>query len=311
MRAVQTPRALTSINVPPVVLLYFIDRMAVYFRRETMTYATLMVHLQLGQSNAGRLHLAGDLAERFKARVIGIAACQPQQIIYDMGYCSEDVINQCRNELNAEIETAEAEFHAALHPRVSDLSWRSSITMKLLPDYLAEEARSADLLITSLGLRGSLFDMNRYVDIGDLVMQAGRPVLVVPDDADTPKFGTALVGWKDTREARRAVADALPLLQQAAHVHVVEIAAEDDMEAARLRVADVVAWLQLHGVTAEAVALRSTGHDDSSLNGIAQHHGADLIVAGAYGHSRLREWVLGGMTRNLIQHADRCTLLSH
>jgi len=276
-----------------------------------MGYTTLMVHLQLGTSNAVSLQVAGDLAGRFHAKVIGIAACQPLLTTYDSGCWSGGAIEECRAELEREIQVAEMEFHAALRSRVSDLTWRSNLTLDPVADYLAREVRSSDLLITGLTQSGSLFDRSRYVNIGELVMQAGRPVLVVPASAERRGFERVVIGWKDTRESRRAVVDALPLLQHATHVCVVEITAEPELEAVRTRLADVVEWLGRHGVTAEAMASPPTGDDDSGLDDIANQQRADVIVAGAYGHSRLREWALGGMTRQLILRPGRCSLVSH
>ena len=139
----------------------------------------------------------------------------------------------------------------------------------------------------------------------------GRPVLVVPNAIGHLKLERIVVGWKDSRETRRAIADALPLLKQAAAVSVAEIAVEDAMPEARAHVADVVAWLQGHGIVAQAVASLSTGDDATGLYTIAQDLGADIVAAGAYGHSQLREWVLGGVTRDFLLRSDCCSLLSH
>ena len=276
----------------------------------TYAYATLMVHLELGRSNAGLLQIAADLAARFHASVIGIAACQPLQVIYGEGFVSGDLYEQDRQELDKEMKAAEAEFRSALQACAATLEWRSAVTFALLSDYLAREARSADLVITGVA-SGDLFDASRSVNSGDLVMRAGRPVLVVPATTGKVKLERILVGWKDTRETRRAVSDALPLLKNAAHVAVVEIAAEDELTAARSRLEDVAGWLKRHGIKAECLASPSTGDDATALYAVAQDQGADLIVAGAYGHSRLREWALGGVTRDLLLRANFCSLLSH
>jgi nucleotide-binding universal stress UspA family protein len=275
-----------------------------------MTYATLMVHMQLGETNAGVLQVTGDLARRFDAKIIGIAACQPMPIGYEGGYWSGQAVEQCRLELEREIREAEAEFRATLKSH-GDLAWRSTITMQPLADYMAREARCADLVLAGVVKPESVLDMSRQVHLGDFVMQAGRPVLVVPAKVGTAGFTSAVVGWKDTREARRAVVDALPLLRKAARVCVVEIAAEDELDEVRDRLADVAAWLERHGVVAKTLAAPSTGSHEAMLETIAVEHGADFIVAGAYGHSRLREWALGGMTRRLITHPDRCVILTH
>jgi nucleotide-binding universal stress UspA family protein len=280
-------------------------------RGEIVIYGTFMVHLELGRSNARLLEMVGDLAGRFDAGVIGIAACQPMQITYGDSYVSGDLIERDREEIQKEIKAAEAEFRDALHTRASNLECRSAVTFGSVSDYLAREARSADLVITGVDRNALLFDSSRHVSIGDLVMQIGRPVLIVPAAADRLRLERVIVGWKDTRETRRVALDALPLLKRADHVVVAEIAAEEELAVARTHVEDVVGWLERHGVVAEALACRSNGDDASRLNDIAQEQNADLIVAGAYGHSRLREWVLGGVTRDLLLRADRCSLVSH
>ena len=275
-----------------------------------MTYATVMVNLQLGRSNANLVQVAGDLAERFGAGVIGIAACQPMQIVYGDAYVPPNLIEEDRKQIDMELTAAEAEFRTGLQGRVSRLEWRSTVTVYSLSRYLARQARSADLLVTGVDRDVSLFDMTRHTDLGDLVMQAGRPVLVVPTAAKV-KFDRVLVGWKDTRESRLAVLNALPFLAKAAQVTVAEIADEEVLAEARTDVADIVGWLKNHGIKAEPLAVASKGDDAAQLSAIAQDQNADLVVAGAYGHSRLREWVLGGVTRDLLLHTGRCSLLSH
>ncbi len=276
-----------------------------------MTYSTLMAHLDLGVPNEGLLRVTADLAERFKARVIGIAACQPMQITYGDGYMSGDVIEQDRAEIEKETNKAEARFNAVLHGKIANLEWRSTVSYLSLADYVAQQARATDLLITGPDQKGSPLDSSRRVNIDDLVMRAGRPVLIVPPSVDGLKLESVAVGWKDTRETRRAVADALPFLKQAGRVTVIEVAAEDELPAARDRLRDVVDWLKQHDIAAKSVASPSTGDDGAQLDAIARNNDASLLVAGAYGHNRLREWVLGGVTRDLLLRPGRCSLVSH
>ena len=150
-----------------------------------MTYGSLMVHLDLGAPSVGLLMVTADLAERFKARVIGIAACQPMPIAFGDGYMSAEVIEQDRAESEKETNRAEADFRAALHGRVVDPEWRSTISYMALADYVAGQARAADLLITGPDRKGPSLDSSRQVNIGDLVMRIGRPVLIVPPDVAT------------------------------------------------------------------------------------------------------------------------------
>jgi nucleotide-binding universal stress UspA family protein len=124
-------------------------------------------------------------------------------------------------------------------------------------------------------------------------------------------FRRVLVGWKNTRETRRAIADALPLLQRAEFVLLAEIAQPAELSAVRERLAGVANWAARHDVEVETLAVPSDGQDALALHGLVIEHGMDLLVAGAYGHSRVREWVLGGVTRDLLLRAKVCALVSH
>jgi nucleotide-binding universal stress UspA family protein len=122
---------------------------------------------------------------------------------------------------------------------------------------------------------------------------------------------SVLVAWKDTAEARRAVSDALPPLRKSAEVTIVEIVEDEADRAATLsRVKDVGAWLSRHGVVAFELVPAEKGYAAKQIGQIASDVGAGLIVAGAYGHSRFREWVFGGVTGRLLNPLDRCSLLS-
>lgn len=278
-----------------------------------MTYTSLMVHVQTGSSNAGLLKVTADLAERFDARVIGIGACQPIQMVYSDAYMSADLFEQDRKQIEQDLKETEAEFRSIVGARIRHLDWRSIVSYGPLADDVAVEARCADLVVTSEDQKLASRNTSRHVDAGDLVMQAGRPVLVVPAAADKIAFDRIVVGWKDTRETRRAIVDALPFLKAARDVSLVEICAKEELEAVGRRLVDVVGWLGRHGVTAQPSAMTeaSTEDDAERLGAIAQDKNADLLVGGAYGHSRLREWVLGGVTRDLFLRADRCALVSH
>lgn len=276
-----------------------------------MTYATLMVQFEIGHSNAGLLQLAAGLAKEFQAGIVGVAACHPMQVLYSDAYVAGDVLEQNQELVEDEIRAAEAEFRSVLRDRVSSLEWHASVVSEPLSEYFACEARSADLIITKVDQSPPLFDTTRYTNIGDLVMRAGRPVLVVPQSVDTLRLEHVVIAWKDTRETRRAVVDALPFLEKAGCVTVIEIAADDELPATRARLEEVVLWLKRHGVGSEFRAVRSTGDDTMDLSAVAAENSADLIVAGAYGHNRLREWVLGGVTRDLLLRAERCSLVSH
>ena len=119
-----------------------------------------------------------------------------------------------------------------------------------------------------------------------------------------------LVAWKDTREARRAVADALPLLQLAKQVLVVSVN-EDDYAAERESLSDLLTWLQWHGISARSDVLPLKGSVVETLEVAALSIGADMVVAGGYGHARLQEWLFGGATYDLLRLPKLHRLLSN
>ncbi len=273
-----------------------------------MTFSTLMVHVDLEQPNDARLRIAGDLAEKFNAKVIGIAASNPQPPYYAGGSVARGFVEHERIEVKKRMDEAEARFRAAIGGRARDVEWRSALARP--NDYVAREARAADLIIAGSNRDGVLIDRLRQLDPSDLVMVAGRPLFVVPPEAEYLKLDSVLVAWKDTREARRAVVDALPLLHKAKEVNVVEIVeGEAGRGAAQDRVNDVAAWLKRH----EILAFPKVMHAASEAEQIDRiwKTEADLVVAGAYGHARLREWVFGGVTHNLITRSRRCSFLTH
>jgi nucleotide-binding universal stress UspA family protein len=277
-----------------------------------MTYATVMVSLALDQSNEARLEAAGQLAERFDAGIVGIAASQFSPPLYfTSGELAQDLIDEGQASIKKRIGELEGQFRKAVKNRAKQVEWRSAIDFPAR--YILREARCADIIVSG-GDRGAFSDPLAVASPKDLVMQAGRPLLIVPDSADWLDLRSVLVAWKDTTEARRAIADALPMLRKAKNVTVAEILEEGGSRpAAASRVRDVVAWLSRHGVSASERVAEKDGDQDATaqLDGIAGDMGAGLIVAGAYGHSRFRELVLGGMTQHLITQSARCVLLSH
>jgi nucleotide-binding universal stress UspA family protein len=121
-----------------------------------------------------------------------------------------------------------------------------------------------------------------------------------------------LIAWKDTREARRAVSDALPFLHSATHVTIVGICETEDEGSVSKQVNDVADYLARHGISGDPRVIPDRGVSAAEqLTNLARKEGADFLVAGAYGHSRLGEWFFGGVTRNLLAASPICCLMSH
>ena len=158
---------------------------------------------------------------------------------------------------------------------------------------------------------GVAADHLRTVDAGGLILSAGRPVLLASSSYAPVKAESVLVAWKDTREARRAVVDAMPFLTAAREVVVATIE-EADRREARESAADVVRFLMKHGAKARSEVIDvARGYAPDALVEIAREVKADLIVSGGYGHSRLREWAFGGVTKSLLQTASLHRLISN
>jgi nucleotide-binding universal stress UspA family protein len=278
-----------------------------------MTFATVMVSLALDQSNDARLEMAGQLAEQLGAGVIGIAAAQFAPLLYfPDGAMAQGLIEQSEAAIRKRLSELEAQFRHALRNRAcSHVEWRSALDFPTR--YVVREARSADIIVTG-GQNPVLSDAFALANPRDLIVQAGRPVLFVSDANGWLDLRTVLVAWKDAPGARRAVADSLPLLRRAKNVVIVEIPEGDDgRSAAQAGVDDVVAFLSRHGIvaTTRVPETAARGGATAQLDEIAADLDAGLIVAGAYGHLRFRELILGGMTEHLVTRIDRCVLLSH
>ena len=265
-----------------------------------MTYSALLVHLELGRSNAGVLGVAADLAGRCHADVIGIAVCR--SIVASLsatGYVSGEALQCADDEIAKEQQEAEAEFRTLLGGLAGNLEWRCASLLEAPSAYLSREARTADLVITAPDRGGAAFLDPRHIDIADLVLTAGRPVLLMPGTENRLHLQHALLAWKDGRAARRSAWDALPLLKLATHVTVAAVDRESEAAAVREGLTDVVQWLASHDIAAEPTSRISGGSEATALAGIVRTVHADLVIAGAYGHRRWSEWALGGVTRDV------------
>jgi nucleotide-binding universal stress UspA family protein len=278
-------------------------------RENSMTYATAMVSLAVDQPNEALLEVSGQLAALFSAKVIGVAAAMFSPPMYFLeGAASQQLLDEGEAAIQGRMTELESRFRAAMHGRVKALEWRSA--MELPARYVAREARAADLVIVG-GDGNAILDPFAIASPSDLVLQLGRPLLVVPSSAKWLDLRSALVAWKDCPEARRAVADALPLLARVKEVTVAAVAEQEGTQAAvRRQAEDVAGWLARHGIASRVQVPEHCGNAVQQLDRIAADTGAGVVVAGAYGRSRFREWVLGGVTQHLVGQTARCALLS-
>jgi len=213
------------------------------------------------------------------------------------------VFRAAEEHIDADLSAAEKHFHAMTAGR-PNVDW---ISREDFPDrMLALHARGADLIVASRPERGEA--AAHAARPADLVMDAGVPVLLTAEGEAALRGERVVVGWKDTRESRRALADSLPFLMRAQSVVVVAVSADLGAQAG---LNDVVRRLARHGVNASIeIVAKTKASIAETLEDTASRHGADLMVIGAYGHSRLREWMLGGVTEDLIASSSKFVLLS-
>jgi nucleotide-binding universal stress UspA family protein len=273
---------------------------------QQMSLATMMVYVDVEHDCEQRVQLALGLADRFQATLIGVAglALRPAFSAGSVVVYAEPTQDDLKT-VTSRLDVVGKKFRAQ-GQCLKQIEWRSALEFP--NELISRKARAADLVI--VGSRQP--DGHSFVDPGVILLGAGRPVMVVPEIVPPLLLHRVVVAWKDTRESRRAVRDALPLLQEAKEVLLVEIGEDASKSGAKKTLADVADYLVRHRViVADRIWRRARGPAATELLNVVRDEKADLIVAGGYGHSRLGEWVFGGVTHALLASSSVCCMLSH
>ena len=272
-----------------------------------MGYPTMMVHVDFDAATESRVRLATGLADRFEATLIGVAACAPHPPLARGGVGIAPLFTEeSVDDLKVALDQLERRFRSIAVNGSRQVEWRSALDCPT--EFATREACATDLVI--IGRERLSADPFRSLDPGALLLQVGWPVLLVPTGIGRLDAKRVVVACKDTREARRALSDSLPFLHDAEKIFLVEICAEPEAEAVQ-HLNNITTYLARHRITtATGLTLQAANVTDELL-GIVHKKKADLLVAGAYGHSRLGEWVFGGVTHDLLQKSPICCLLSH
>ena len=278
-----------------------------------MSYKTILVHLNDKRRVEAVLGPAIHLAIRHNAHLIGlhVHASMPAPPIA-MAYGAQ-VLGSIVAAERKEADLIAAAFAAATANQPFVAEWRSlKVPHVDLAGVVMDHGRAADLIIA--GQTDPDWDLSPLLDFPErLALESGRPVLVVPYAGRFGDIGrNVVIAWKAGRELARAVFDALPILEQAEKVHILEVKQHGDKAATLAPDTTIAASLARHGikpsVRASVAADISVGDDIlSRLSDLD----ADLLVMGAYGHSRMREFVFGGTTRHIARHMTVPTLFSH
>jgi nucleotide-binding universal stress UspA family protein len=280
-----------------------------------MMYKTIVVHVDGSPQQASRLHAAARLAREHGAHLVGCAATGISWL--DLALLT--------GSMAAPVPSADFDgMREAAALRLREFTAQAatlgvaSVEARLVEDAadcaLLLQSRYADIVVlsrdvdTAPGIPARVRRLPEYVGL-----RGARPVLVVPPDyGDAPLAGTVVAGWDGSVQALRALDAALPLLERADAVRLALVNPDQLSELhGEEPGADMALYLARHGVKVDVVLERTHATAGAALMGLARDCGAGMIVTGAYGHSRYREWVLGGVTRELLERTPVPLVIAH
>jgi nucleotide-binding universal stress UspA family protein len=267
-----------------------------------MPYKTILVHINDTRRTEAVLGPAMHLARRDNAHLIGlhVYASMPAPPLA-MAYGAQ-VLGQVMARERKDAEEIAAAFAAA------------TANQSFVPEWQSLKVPHVDLAGVVAGQTDPDWDLSPLMDFPErLALESGRPVLVVPYAGRFGEIGrNVVVAWKPGRESARAVFDALPILLAAEKVHILEIREKGRNANALAPDTTIAAALARHGIkpSVRTSVLGDIGVGDEILSRLSDLD-ADLLVMGAYGHSRMRELVFGGVTRHIARHMTVPTLFSH
>ncbi|QUD89902.1 universal stress protein [Phenylobacterium montanum] len=279
-----------------------------------MDLKDLILFLEAGAPCEARIGLAVGLAEQFGASLTTLLAPLEPPVAIPDGFAIGPLgVSEVLERREAEAAQAMTLVRDALDAALSGRDIRHAELETLAgetPQGLGQRARCHDLAILR---RPQAHDLAGHALAEAVALASGAPCLLVPD-APAPRvpFSRIMIGWNGSREAKRALQDALPLLQRASFVRLLAVGGESGTLPDRASREDITKLLALHGVAAGFERIDARGEDaGAAMLGACAALKADLLIMGAYGHSRTKELVLGGATRTVLAKASLPVLLSH
>ncbi len=276
-----------------------------------MSHKSILVHLANDEEHTTRLEVALRLAKQNDAHVSALFITTPIGMpaeIYGRGASVQFLLDATKS-AEERAEELEKEFRETCKRENISHSWvvQEGDHISLLADH----AHAADIIIVSQPNYEHFEDRFRIRLVDEITLLCGLPCLMVPREFDTSKdIGKRImVAWKSTRESLRAVRDNMSAIQKADKVFLLSIQ-PDTQDALSLN--EVHNYLNRHGVEAETLKIAQTETSiGQTIHDAAENHLCDVIVCGAYGHSRLREMFMGGVTKHLVREATIPVVMSH
>ena len=280
-----------------------------------MTYKSILLHLHDPNRAQAPSRVAAALAREMGAHLVGLGVVPPYVVLPVMdGVGASISVDEHRTSFKSDLKRLAAIFAEATSALSPPAEWREGdAQFGTVADVVLDQGRSLDLIVAAAPERGKSHTA-LFEDPLRLVMESGRPVLLVPNgDVRSVPPRRVLVAWNGRREATRAVFDAMPLLERAGEVAIVCIDPDRTSPAVGdLPGTDIATALARHGVRCQIVeASSSAGDVGHEIARQASAFGADLLVMGCYGHSRVREFLLGGASRDILANVTLPVLMSH
>lgn len=271
----------------------------------------IVVYVTGAKEDLARINHAAALAAGFDASLTAVHVNELPEMLAPTDYLGAGYMQTMITESQERGERV----HGEISQRLSGLT--VPYDLRRLESYpgrtgeaLAAEVRTSDLFVGSLPYA----DRDRSGHVEEAVLfKSGRGCLFVPDSAPAlERYDTILLAWRNSREAARAVAEALPLLQRAARVTVAIVEEEGASEQYGESIGtDIARYLSRHDVKSELRPINGWSNAGEALLNEAEKTGAQMVVMGSFGHSRFREWVLGGVTRHILSHSKVPVLTAH
>ena len=277
-----------------------------------MSYKTILMHLNHDRRTPQLLDAGVQLARAFGAHLIGLNVFPAYRLRPPMPLpIGSDVLGSIAAQIRQEIAQIKSQFDEAAKLQTFVSEWRSVTSERTDPaDIVMDHGRAADLIITSQA--DPSWDLSSILDFpGRLAIESGRPVLVIPNGWEFSALPRSItVAWKGRREAARAAFDALPLLKRAEQVNVLTIQ-EDGRRECGPPDSEIATALDRHGVkvsVADITAVQTSIGEEINRRASQQ---SELLVMGAYGQSRFREFIFSGVTHHMLQNMTVPVLFSH
>jgi nucleotide-binding universal stress UspA family protein len=276
-----------------------------------MTFKQVLVHVDPGSASEARLKYAIGLARSFGARLTGLTVTVSPAEIPAAMIGDAQILNAAIDAARESADYAKQQFERLMRECGLATDWRNGEGNPA--QVVGAEAARADILVIGGQLRNDIDGGFYRLAPGDVLMACGRPTIVLPEDLSIDFHAKRiLLAWKNTPEAARAAHDAIPLLTQADEVILAEVASAGGWNGGySISIEDMADHLRTHGAKITTARLEGQAADAGDLLlDFGAKNRIDLIVAGAYGHSRVREWALGGVTASLLLRAQVPCLFS-